>query len=111
MRGEILNPTSTKYQPGKSFNYYVGRAGGFTLMAKKNRSYVIYPNGDLARTKNIFIFSKFPKVLPGSELIIPANQVERRFDPIGIITSVTGIITSGVTFYLLMNTLGNTTGN
>ncbi len=111
MRGEILNPTSTKYQAGKSFNYYVGRAGGFTLMAKKNRSYVIYPNGDLARTKNIFIFSKFPKVLPGSELIIPSNQVERRFDPIGIITSVTGIITSGVTFYLLMNSLGNTTGN
>jgi protein involved in polysaccharide export with SLBB domain len=111
MRGEILNPTSTKYQPGKSFNYYVGRAGGFTLMAKKNRSYVIYPNGDLARTKSIFIFSKFPKVLPGSELIIPSNLVERRFDPIGIITSVTGIITSGVTFYLLLNNLGNNTGN
>jgi protein involved in polysaccharide export with SLBB domain len=57
IRGEVLNPTSTKYDEGKSFKHYVGRAGGFTLLAKKNKSFVIYPNGNIARTKNFTLFS------------------------------------------------------
>ena len=111
LRGEILNPTSTKYSNGKSFKYYIGRAGGFTSMAKKNKSYVIYSNGDITRTKRVLIFSKFPKVLPGSEIIIPLNDGERQINPINVINSVTGVVTSALTLYLLLSNLSNNTGN
>jgi protein involved in polysaccharide export with SLBB domain len=111
MRGEILNPTSTKYVNGKSFKYYVGRAGGFTLLAKRNKSYVIYPNGGIARTKSILIFSKFPRVQPGSELIIPPNDRERQINPLNLINSITGVVGSALTLYLLLTNLPNTTGN
>ena len=111
MRGEILNPTSTKYFDGKSFKYYVGRAGGFTLLAKKNKSYVIYPNGDIARTKSVLIFSKFPKIQPGSELIIPPNDSERQINPMNFINSITGVVSSALTLYLLLSNLSNSTGN
>ena len=111
MRGEILNPTSTKYSNGKSFKYYVGRSGGFTLLAKRNKSYVIYPNGDIARTKSLLIFSKFPKVQPGSELIIPPNDKERQINPMNLINSITGVVSSALTLYLLLGNLPTSTGN
>ncbi len=111
MRGEILNPTSIKYSNGKSFKYYVGRGGGFTLFAKRNKSYVIYPNGDIARTKSVLIFSKYPKVQPGSELIIPSNDSERQINPMNLISSITGVVSSALTLYLLLGNLSNSTGN
>ena len=111
LRGEILNPTTTKYSNGKSFKYYIGRAGGFTSMAKKNKSYVVYPNGDIARTKSVLIFSKFPKVQPGSELIIPPNNVLRQINPLNLINSITGVVSSALTLYLLLGNLSNSTGN
>jgi protein involved in polysaccharide export with SLBB domain len=111
LRGEVLNPTTTRYTNGKSFKYYIGRAGGFTLLAKRNKSYVIYPNGDIARTKSVLIFSKFPKVQPGSELIIPPNDIERQINPLNLINSITGVVSSALTLYLLLGNLPNSTGN
>ncbi len=111
IRGEILNPTSTKYLKGKSYKHYVGRAGGFTLLAKKSKSYIIYPNGNIARTKSFFIFSKFPKVQPGSELIIPLNNIEKQSNPLNLVNSVSGVIGSTLTLYLLISNLSNNAGN
>jgi len=111
LRGEVLNPTATRYTNGKSFKYYIGRAGGFTLLAKRNKSYVIYPNGDISRTKSVLIFSKFPKIQPGSEIIIPPNDSERQINPMNLISSITGVVSSALTLYLLLGNLSNSTGN
>ncbi|PWD97672.1 SLBB domain-containing protein [Marinilabilia rubra] len=69
--GAVLNPVSSPFVKGKSLKYYVDQSGGFSNMAKKGKAYVIYPNGKAAATKKFIFFNNYPKVLPGSEIIIP----------------------------------------
>ncbi len=69
--GAVLNPLSVSYQNGKSLRHYVRSGGGFALRAKKGKVYVIYPNGVAAATKNYVFFNSYPKVLPGTEIVVP----------------------------------------
>jgi len=70
--GEVLNPLSATYIRGKKLNHYIDQSGGFGLDAKKGKVYVIYPNGAAASTKSrLLFFRKYPKVMPGSEVVIP----------------------------------------
>ncbi|MGQ1892006.1 SLBB domain-containing protein [Thermophagus sp. OGC60D27] len=72
--GEVLNPNSTPFVRGKSLRFYVNQSGGFSDFAKKGKAYVIYPNGKAAATTKILFFKNYPKVLPGSEVVIPAKR-------------------------------------
>src|SRR5690606_29991103 len=47
MRGEVLYPTTARYDVNRGFKNYISRAGGFSENARKGRSYVIYANGDV----------------------------------------------------------------
>ncbi len=69
--GAVLNPLSVSFQQNKSLRHYVRSGGGFALRAKKGKVYVIYPNGVAAATKNYLFFRSYPKVLPGTEIIVP----------------------------------------
>lgn len=69
--GELLYPNILKFKSNKSFNYYISLSGGYGNNAKKSKSYVIYPNGNVARTKKFLIFNIYPKIEPGSEIIVP----------------------------------------
>ncbi|MCU4157546.1 SLBB domain-containing protein [Carboxylicivirga sp. A043] len=69
--GGVLNPLSASYIEGKSLKHYVRSGGGFSLRAKKGKSYVIYPNGAAASTKSFLFFRSYPKVMPGSEVVVP----------------------------------------
>jgi len=71
VRGEVLNPSKIKYSSGLSLGKYIGRAGGFSSAAKKSKSYAIYANGSSQRTTTFLGFRFYPKVLPGTEIIIP----------------------------------------
>ncbi|WP_338237421.1 SLBB domain-containing protein [Persicobacter diffluens] len=68
--GEVLNPVSTTFEPGKRARYYISQGGGFGLNAKRKKTYVRYPNGTTGVTRS-FIFKSYPKVTPGSEVIVP----------------------------------------
>jgi protein involved in polysaccharide export with SLBB domain len=39
VNGEVLFPTEVVYVQGEKLNYYIDRAGGFTDMAAKKKSY------------------------------------------------------------------------
>jgi protein involved in polysaccharide export with SLBB domain len=69
--GGVLNPLSVSYINGKRLKHYVQSGGGFSLRAKPGKSYVIYPNGAAASTKNFLFFRNYPKVMPGSEVVVP----------------------------------------
>jgi protein involved in polysaccharide export with SLBB domain len=107
IRGEVLNPTSVKYKKGSTFKYYVSKSGGFTNDSKRDMSFILYPNGDINSSKNYLFFTKYPKVYPGSELIIPSASEEKEFNPQSLITTATGLISSILTMYLLINSIGN----
>lgn len=71
--GEILNPNSIVYVPGKSFKQYISGAGGFTSNAKKNGAYIKYANGSAEAAKKFLFFNNYPKVKPGAEILVPVR--------------------------------------
>jgi protein involved in polysaccharide export with SLBB domain len=104
--GQVLFPTRVVHQENLSLKDYLGRAGGVTVNARKGKIYVLYPNGNAARTSHFLFFRNYPKVTPGSEIIIPKkHEVERRKLTTGEIIGITTTITSfaGVMLALLLN--------
>jgi protein involved in polysaccharide export with SLBB domain len=102
--GEVLFPTRVVYEDRLDLKDYIGRAGGFTDNGRKKRVYVIYKNGNAAKTHHFLFFKNYPEILPGSEIIVPKKpEVERRRlttgEVIGISTALTAL--GGVLLQLL----------
>src|SRR5690606_9982335 len=66
---------------------------GFDNRAKKRRTYVVYANGEVARTKNFLFFKSYPSVEPGAEIIVPSKSRKIPFMPGEIIGITTGLPT------------------
>lgn len=100
IEGEILYPTTVKYNSGKSFLDYISSAGGYTKKSAKGSAYVRYPNGSVDRTRK-FMFMRFhPKVEPGSEIVIPpkAETTAEQFNQFsGMIATISGTLGTIVT--------------
>ena len=73
LSGEVLNPISSNFIKGKRLKSYIWEGGGFGLLAKRGKVYVIYPNGSTSGTKNYVFFKKYPRISPGSEIVVPAR--------------------------------------
>jgi protein involved in polysaccharide export with SLBB domain len=101
MRGELLFPTSTRFEKGAGFKQYISRAGGFTDRSRKSKSYVVYANGNVSRTKKFLFMSFFPRVEPGAEIVVPQKPEREGITAQGWI----GIGTSLATLGLLINQL------
>ncbi|PTN08000.1 protein involved in polysaccharide export with SLBB domain [Mangrovibacterium marinum] len=81
VNGEVMNPAGLAFQKGKNAKYYINSSGGFSTEAKKDKVYVIYANGSSASTKTFF-FRKYPKVEPGSQIIVP-QKPKKEGMPVG----------------------------
>lgn len=68
--GEVMFSNTTPYVKGKNFKYYIDRAGGYSQKAKRNKVYVVYMNGSVAKAKR----SSSKLVQPGCEIIVPARK-------------------------------------
>lgn len=96
MRGEVLFPTSARFESGKSFKGYISKAGGFTDNARKGKSYVIYANGDVKRTKNFIFFKDYPKMEPGAEIIVPEKPEREPMSATNWIGLASSLATLGI---------------
>lgn len=103
MRGEVLYPTSARYRPNSGFKQYISRAGGFTEKSRRGRSYVIYANGDVKRTRKILFANIYPSIEPGAEIIVPTKP-ER--EPMSVQGWV-GLASSLATLAILIDRLSN----
>lgn len=93
LRGEVIYPTTVRHEPARPMSFYINRAGGFDNRAKKRRTYVVYANGEVARTKNFLFFKSYPAVEPGAEIIVPSKGPKIPFMPGEIIGITTGLAT------------------
>ncbi|WP_438821593.1 SLBB domain-containing protein [Larkinella terrae] len=105
IQGAVLNPSVVSFTTGFKFKDYITQAGGFTDNARQKRSYVVYANGLKDRTKRFLFFRKYPKIEPGSRVIIPFEPFteDRRLSPgerIGLI-SVIGTMTVTLTTVII----------
>lgn len=76
--GEVLNPNSIVFLPGKSFKQYVNGAGGFTSNALKKGAYIKYANGSVEAGSKFLFFGNYPKVKPGAEILVPKKAERER---------------------------------
>jgi protein involved in polysaccharide export with SLBB domain len=93
LRGDIIYPTTVRHQDSRSMSYYINRAGGFDTRAKRRRTYVVYANGEVAKTKSFLFFKFYPPVEPGSEIIVPSKGPRIPFMPGEIVGITTGLAT------------------
>lgn len=100
----------------RSARWYVNNyAGGFSKRARKSRTNVIHPNGQIIKTRNLLLFKVYPKVPKGSVIAIterPEKDKERvKREPVTqqeIFTTLTNtltLVTTALTTALLARTL------
>lgn len=65
--GDVMFPNAVVYEPGKKLNYYVDMAGGYGQTARKNKAYIVYLNGTVAKAK------RNTPIEPGCTIIIPSK--------------------------------------
>jgi len=99
--GEVIHPTTVTYSDGLNLKDYINRSGGYTQKSARKKGYVIYANGSINRTRNFLFFKNYPKISPGSEIVIPSFN--KNTQPMSsVIGMYTGTITSLISVYLLL---------
>ena len=96
--GIVLYPNTVTYRANMTVKDCVNQAGGYGPRAKKNKAYVIYMNGTVARAKR---FSK-TAVQPGCEIVIPKKR-----DKDGNLQEILGVATTATSLATTMATIGN----
>jgi polysaccharide export outer membrane protein len=73
--GQVFNPTSISYRPGRSAKWYLGQSGGFTQLSNRQAAFVIRADGSvLAAKNNSGWFSGDPLntvLKPGDTIVVP----------------------------------------
>jgi len=95
VNGAVQQASILDYQFNRSFKNSIVNSGGFTNTADKKRSYVIYPNGLKKQTRSFLFFKQYPKIVPGSELVVPIKtekETRSAAELIGITSSITSLV-------------------
>lgn len=90
--GEVHFPTSHIYKDPLSRDDYVGRSGGITYKADKDRIYVVRANGEVIASNDSFwsFDDSSVEMKPGDTIIVPLDA--SRIETLTLWTSVTQII-------------------
>ncbi|GAB4045235.1 SLBB domain-containing protein [Spirosoma litoris] len=93
VEGEVQLPKTVKYRAGQGFRDYISETGGFTSKSQRRRSFIMYANGSVDRTRKFVFFNVYPRVEPGAEIIVP-RKTNVPLTPQQILTSTAGTISS-----------------
>lgn len=96
--GNVMYPNVVAYNSDMSVRDYVEMAGGYGYRSKKNKAYIIYMNGTIARARQM---SK-GVVEPGCEIVIPQKR-DREFD----VSSMMSVATTSTSIATMLATIMN----
>ena len=99
INGDVMYPNTTVYLKDKRVKYYIAQAGGYGARAKRNKAYIVYMNGRVARVKGR------AKVEPGCEIIVPSKRDRKRMG----IAEILGLTTSAASIGTMAASIGNMT--
>lgn len=91
--GNVLLTSEIPYDKGKGFGYYINAVGGLENKGYKKKAYIIYPNGKAAVTSSFLFIRSYPKVLPGSQIVVP-EKPETTKTSVGEWVSIGSIMSS-----------------
>lgn len=94
--GEVLSPVTIIFEKGKNFKGYISESGGFSDRSLKRRSYILYANGAVKSTRNIFFFNNYPRVDPGAEIFVPRKAEKKSMTAAEIVGISSGLASLAV---------------
>ena len=93
--GSVNVPKQIVYYEGISFNDAINESGRYSMNASRKNAYVIYPNGQVRKTKSFLFIRTNPKIKPGTEIYVPAKRPKVKMttgEYIGIFSSLTALV-------------------
>lgn len=96
--GCVLYPNTVTYDSKMSVGDYISQAGGYGFRAKKNRAYIVYMNGSVAKARK----HGREIIEPGCEIIIPEKQKKE-----GALQNVLSVATTSASLATMFGTLYN----
>ena len=96
MVGEVLLPTTTRFDKNNKLKNYISKAGGFTENARKSKTYVVYANGDAKSTQNFLGINIYPQLEPGAEIVVPTKPHRDRLSATAWIGIASSLATLGI---------------
>lgn len=91
--GNVLLTSEIPYDRGKGFGYYLNAVGGVDNKGWKKKAYIIYPNGKAAVAHTFLFIRSYPKVTPGSQIIVPEKPEVKKMST-GEFVSIAGVLAS-----------------
>ena len=95
--GQVLFPTIVRYDKDMTLKAYISNSGGFALNANKSKVFVLYPNGSAKSTESFLWMKFYPKVEPGTRIVVPERAVEIKnkltpAETVAILTSISSVV-------------------
>jgi protein involved in polysaccharide export with SLBB domain len=103
LRGELLYPITVRFDQNLSFKNYISKAGGFSEDARKRKTYILYANGSVDRTRKFLFWNNYPRVEAGAEIIVPKKPDRQPLTPQAWIAMATSIATLALVVQQLTN--------
>lgn len=94
MKGAVFNPQILSYE-SDNFLSYISDAGGITDKGNLRKAYIQYSNGISKKIHHFLFFRLYPKVTPGSKIIVPERtESQRKGLSIIEISAITGTLSA-----------------
>ena len=97
INGNVMHPNTVAYMQGKSYKWYINKAGGYGNGAKRSKAYILYQNGLVSKASK-------GKVEPGCEIIVP-NKTRSANQNIAMIASLGTSLATMVTMIATVTNL------
>jgi polysaccharide biosynthesis/export protein len=99
VQGAVNSPGAVPYTQGKSLDWYVDAAGGYTQLSDSKHSYVTQANGKRQGVNRRAILpDKVPHPEPGSVVFVPAKRVQDQpSNTVNVIATIAQLMAALVT--------------
>lgn len=91
--GSVMFNTEVPYKKGKGVKYYINNSGGTKDRGWLRKVYVVHANGSASTSGTFLGIRNYPKVLPGSQIIVP-EKPERQKTSTGEIVGISSVLAS-----------------
>lgn len=96
--GNVLYPNTVTFNSDMTVKDYINMAGGYGFKAKKNRAYIVYINGTVARVKKLSRNS----IEPGCEIVVPEKRIRENQ-----LQNILSLATTSSSIATMIATIGN----
>ncbi|MDD4848367.1 MAG: SLBB domain-containing protein [Bacteroidales bacterium] len=99
IQGSVMYPNTILYNSDLTLKDCIEQSGGYAFRAKKNKAYIVYMNGTVAKVKQ----NKKGIVQPGCEIIVPSKPEKNRSS----LTEMLSIATTATSLATMVATIAN----